>query len=150
MGKPLLRAEGIIVDDRNMKVLVQCDAEESFYRFPGGAVEFRETAAHAIIRELMEEFDLPVEVGRLAVVNESIVEYDGIQRHDCTLLHWCSLIDEWEDTDAIWHSEHPDIKLVWRTFEQLESRPVYPEGIVDTISKVRPNTIDHLVTIITY
>ncbi|MCQ6557294.1 NUDIX domain-containing protein [Paenibacillus mendelii] len=149
MSKPLLRAEGIIMDENN-KVLVQCDSEESFYRFPGGTVEFRETAAHAIARELMEEFDLGVEVGKLAAVSESILEYDGIQRHDCTLIHWCKLVDEWCEKDAIWHNEHPDIKLVWRTFEQLEARPVYPEGMVDFLMECDRSRTEHRVLIKSY
>jgi 8-oxo-dGTP diphosphatase len=91
MSKPSLRAEGIICTDDFSRVLVQCDKEESFYRFPGGSIEFGETAAEAIIRELIEEFDLEVEVNTLALINESIVEYDGKKRHDCTLLHWCEL-----------------------------------------------------------
>src|SRR4051794_11701299 len=77
LDRPLLRAEGIIVRKDGLAVLVQCDSEESFYRFPGGGVEFGEAAAEAIKRELIEEFDLQAEIGALACLNESIVEYDG-------------------------------------------------------------------------
>ena len=42
MAKPLLRAEGIIYDKDFTRILVQCDKEESFFRFPGGGVEFGE------------------------------------------------------------------------------------------------------------
>ncbi|MEK4512098.1 hypothetical protein [Paenibacillus sp. FSL K6-2524] len=48
MKKPLVRAEGIVSNDDFTKFLVQCDSEESFYRFPGGGVEFGETTAEAI------------------------------------------------------------------------------------------------------
>ncbi|WP_408635366.1 NUDIX domain-containing protein [Paenibacillus selenitireducens] len=69
MTKPLLRAEGIIYDKDFRRFLVQCDREESFYRFPGGAVKFGETAGEAISRELIEEFDLSIIVETLAVVS---------------------------------------------------------------------------------
>lgn len=42
--------------------------------FPGGSIEFGETAKEAIVRELMEESDLKIDVQELAVVNEHIFE----------------------------------------------------------------------------
>ncbi|WP_332092008.1 NUDIX domain-containing protein [Paenibacillus sp. GYB003] len=123
MNRPLLRAEGIIVRKDGSAVLVQCDSEESFYRFPGGGVEFGETAAEAIKRELVEEFNLQSEIGTLACLNESIVEFDGRKRHDCTILHWGS-IDDTHVSDSISHSEHEGIKLTWRTVGQLKQRPL--------------------------
>ncbi|BCG60801.1 hypothetical protein PUR_42260 [Paenibacillus sp. URB8-2] len=63
MPKPLQRAEGIICNHEFTRFLVQCDTDESFYRFPGGSIEFGETASEAIVRELLEGFDLTVSVG---------------------------------------------------------------------------------------
>ncbi|EJR54941.1 hypothetical protein IIM_01881 [Bacillus cereus VD107] len=77
MKGPQLRAEVIILNEKCSKVLVQCDENESFYRFPGGYIEFGETAKEAIMRELMEEYDLKVCVQELAIVNEHIFEWDG-------------------------------------------------------------------------
>lgn len=143
MSRPLLRAEAIIVHNDGKSLLVQCDQEESFYRFPGGSIEFGETAAEAIRRELIEEFDLLSEIGSLACVNESIVEYDGKKRHDCTLLHWCS-VEYSRIEDFLVHNERAEIKLVWRTFEQLKQRPLYPEGIYDFLVQ-REKSFIHLV-----
>lgn len=76
MKGPQLRTEAIILNEDCSKVLVQCDENESFYRFPGGSIEFGETAKEAIMRELMEEYNLKVCVQELAVVNEYIFEWD--------------------------------------------------------------------------
>jgi 8-oxo-dGTP diphosphatase len=79
----------------------------------------------------------------LACINENIVEFDGKKGHDCTLLHWCS-IEYSKIGDFIVHNEHPEIKLTWRTFEQLKQKPLYPEGILDfLVKKLEP--IFHLV-----
>lgn len=43
MNRSVLRVEVIIYNGDNSKVLVQCDENESFYRFPGGSIEFSET-----------------------------------------------------------------------------------------------------------
>lgn len=49
MNRPLLRAEALIINEENNKVLVQCDDKETFYRFPGGTIEFGESACEAIV-----------------------------------------------------------------------------------------------------
>lgn len=138
--RPLLRAEAIIKNGN--QVLVQCDNEESFYRLPGGSIEFGETAADAIEREFIEEFDLRVEIGGLGYVSEGIIECDGIKRHDCTLLHWCSIYAQ--IGNYMQHKEHPEIKLTWRTHEQLKQKPLYPEGILNSLFE-HDNSIIHLV-----
>lgn len=131
MNIPLLRAEGIIVNEDKTKVLVQCDLDESFFRLPGGTIEFGETAVEAIKRELIEEFELYLDVGEMACINENIIRYDGKKRHDCTLIHWCSSNDKFEN--ELIHMEKPEIKLVWRTIQQLRDKPFYPEGILDVV-----------------
>lgn len=141
MNKPLLRAEGIIVNVGKTKILVQCDLDESFYRLPGGSIEFGETAVEAIKRELMEEFELYSDVGELACINESIVQYGGKKRHDCTLIHWCSSNNKIEN--ELIHKENSKIKLVWRTIHQLNERPFYPEGILEVITTNKKN-ISHI------
>lgn len=143
MIRPLLRAEAIIIHNDGKSVLVQCDNEETFYRFPGGGVEFGETAAEAIKRELIEEFDLHSEIGSLACLNESIVEYDGKKRHDCTILQWGSIDDD-KIQDSLKHNEREGVKLTWRTFEQLKQKPLYPEGILDFLIE-RVDRVSHLV-----
>ncbi|MDQ0888838.1 8-oxo-dGTP diphosphatase [Paenibacillus sp. V4I9] len=143
MNRPILRAEAIVIRKDGLAVLVQCDKQESFYRFPGGDVEFGETAAEAIKRELIEEFDLQSEIGSLACLNESIVEYDGKKRHDCTILHWGSINDA-QIHENLNHNEREEIKLTWRTFEQLKQKPLYPEGILDFLLD-RVVTVSHLV-----
>jgi 8-oxo-dGTP diphosphatase len=145
MSKPLLRAEGIIYNNEFTRILVQCDKEESFYRFPGGGVEFGETASEAIARELIEEFDLSINVGTLALVNESIVEYDGRQRHDCNLLHWCTLHDDIDILEFKWHKEHEGIKLIWKSLDELRTKPLYPEGVFEIIDRKNTNEQKHII-----
>ncbi|WP_342773254.1 NUDIX domain-containing protein [Paenibacillus prosopidis] len=132
------------------RFLVQCDVEETFYRFPGGGVEFGETASETIVRELFEEFDLELNIGQLALINESIIEYDGIQRHDCTLIHWCWLNHDSVLIDMKMHKEHDDIKLVWKSLEQLTEKPLYPEGILEMMMRKTVSQVHHSVIRKTY
>ncbi|GAB6436617.1 MULTISPECIES: NUDIX domain-containing protein [Bacillus] len=133
MKSPRLRAEVMILNENHSKVLVQCDLSETFYRFPGGSIEFGETAKEAIMRELMEEYDLKIYVQALAVVNEHIFEWNNEKGHHCTLIHR-GIVQE-RITNEIRHKEYEDIILIYKNIEELKTKPTYPEGIVSYLEK---------------
>lgn len=54
--------------------------EQGTWEFPGGKVSFRETLAHAIIREFEEEYGITIELIDLLGVNDHILERE----------HWVS------------------------------------------------------------
>ncbi|SCM96853.1 Uncharacterized protein BCF24048_02633 [Bacillus cereus] len=49
MKIPKLRTEVMILNEDHAEVLVQCDLSETFYRFPGGSIEFGGTTKKDII-----------------------------------------------------------------------------------------------------
>lgn len=136
MKNPKLRAEVMIVNEDRSKVLVQCDLSETFYRFPGGSIQFGETATEAIMRELMEEYDLKLDVQELAVVNEHIFEWNNEKGHHCTLLHWGTV--EEIITNEI---RHKDIILIWKSLDELKEKRTYPEGIVSYLEENNRNIV---------
>lgn len=139
MKMPKLRAEVMILNENHSKVLVQCDLRETFYRFPGGSIEFGETAKEAIMRELMEEYDLKIDVQELAVVNEHIFEWNNEKGHHCTLIHWGTVKER--VTNEIRHKEYEDIILIWKSIEELKEKPTYPEGIVSYLEENNRNIV---------
>lgn len=56
--------------------------ERGLWEFPGGAVEFGETLANALRREMTEEFGIQIEVGELLDVVDHILREEG--------QHWVS------------------------------------------------------------
>jgi mutator protein MutT len=56
--------------------------ERGLWEFPGGSVEFGETLAAAIQREMREEFGIEIEVGQLVDVADHILAEEG--------QHWVS------------------------------------------------------------
>jgi len=57
--KDIYKASGIILKDR--KVLVERSIGKEFFIHPGGKIEAGETAKQALVRELMEEFQITVD-----------------------------------------------------------------------------------------
>ncbi|WP_408635365.1 hypothetical protein [Paenibacillus selenitireducens] len=37
--------------------------------------------------------------------------------------------------DFKWHKEHEGIQLIWKSIDELASKPLYPEGILEIIEK---------------
>ncbi|HDR7719326.1 NUDIX domain-containing protein [Bacillus albus] len=139
MKSPQLRAEVMILNEDRSKVIVQCDLSETFYRFPGGSIEFGETAKEVIIRELMEEYDLKIDVQGLALVNEHIFEWNNEKGHHCTLIHWGTVQER--ITNEIRHKEYEDIKLTWKSINELMEKPTYPKGILSYLEEDNRNIV---------
>ena len=77
--------------------------DETFFRLLGGTVEFGETGAESLRRELLEELGAEADVGRLVATIENLFTYEGEQAHEICLVYECSLrderlyaLDEWE------------------------------------------------------
>lgn len=56
--------------------------ERGLWEFPGGSVEFGETLRQALQREMLEEFGIQIEVGKLLDVADHILREEG--------QHWVS------------------------------------------------------------
>jgi len=67
----------IIVDEDGRLFLAQrgprAGNERGKWEFPGGSVEFGETLAEALAREIREEYDILIEVGDLLTVTDHIL-----------------------------------------------------------------------------
>lgn len=127
---PRITALCVITRERphGREFLVQCADDEAFYRFPGGMIEFGETAADTIRREMREEYDLAVTVGPLWVVNENIFTDREQVGHAISLIH-IGQLNTAIAADELRHKEYTDIKLVWRSALAWATKPVYPAGI---------------------
>lgn len=72
MTRPRIRVAAIIVQEDGI-LLVRHEKEgQSYWLLPGGGVDYGETAAEALVRELKEEAGLDIRVRDLVLVNDSI------------------------------------------------------------------------------
>lgn len=84
----------IIVNARGRVFMAQrgplANNEHGLWEFPGGAVEFGETLAAALQREITEEYGLQIEVRDLLDVVDHILPADG--QHWVSPTYVCALI----------------------------------------------------------
>ena len=62
------RASGVVIKDNKILLMKQIFKSEDFYNLPGGGLEDNETLEQACKREIKEEFDIDVKVGRLIYI----------------------------------------------------------------------------------
>ena len=69
----------------NDSVLLHRANDEPFWTLPGGRAEHGETAEQTIAREMREELDTDVQVGRLLWIVENFFEFGGVNYHELAL-----------------------------------------------------------------
>ena len=69
---PRVRVAAIVVRDGEILLVRHLKKGKTYWLLPGGGVKFGETLADALVRELKEETNLEVEVGRPVFLNDSV------------------------------------------------------------------------------
>jgi ADP-ribose pyrophosphatase YjhB (NUDIX family) len=122
--------------------------DETFFRPLGGTVEFGETGAETLRRELREELGADAEVGRLFATIENLFTYEGESAHEICLVYECSLrddrlyeLDGWDarEETASGVVTHP---VFWRSIDSFGPGrdTLYPEHLVERVhSAGRPH-----------
>ncbi|MBN4064796.1 NUDIX domain-containing protein [Dehalococcoides mccartyi] len=135
-------AAGIIVQDGKV-LLVKFDDEHGVhYNFPGGGHKKGETLRQTVVREVKEETDADVEVGRLLVTAESApfeVDYIYGPTHYLKLFFECTL----KPNSVPRLPDKPDpneIAVEWIQLEELAELPVIPNISRELISALNGGT----------
>jgi ADP-ribose pyrophosphatase YjhB (NUDIX family) len=126
--------------DERLLVSEMFDAVEgTFYRPPGGGIEFGEHSRDAAVRELREEFDLPVDPHLLALtgVIENAFDFRDKRYHEI-----CFIYEAWVDAAVLETMDGKvardvpggtEIAKVFTLSELLGMEPVYPDGVQEML-----------------
>jgi ADP-ribose pyrophosphatase YjhB (NUDIX family) len=112
------------------------EVEGTFYRPPGGGIEFQEDSREAACRELREEFDLGVRSEDLTLLGviENSFEFRGAPHHEI-----CFVYEARVDGDVLDRLDgatvmdvapvDAEVAKVFELSELLALDPLYPEGV---------------------
>ena len=118
-------ARGVCVKDGKV-LLCQAKGATSTY-LPGGHIEFGETGAEALVREVKEETGLDSRAGKLkGVVENSFLQHG--ERH-CEI----NLVYALEIDDAPVVAQEAWIGFKWCALSELEAANVLPRDMLDFI-----------------
>jgi ADP-ribose pyrophosphatase YjhB (NUDIX family) len=125
-----IRAVTIAVVRKANKVLaVACHdpvKDEKFYRLQGGGIEFGETAAEALQREIKEEIGVEISVGKKLGVYENIFIFGNQKGHEIMILHEATLPSEYMQKDKIPMLEEEFKGRCYEFVEITADKRIYP------------------------
>jgi ADP-ribose pyrophosphatase YjhB (NUDIX family) len=112
------------------------EVEGTFYRPPGGGIEFREDSREAARRELREEFDLDVRSENLSLLGviENSFEFRGAPHHEICFVYEArvegDVLDRLDGVTVI-DVTPADVEVakVFDLPELLALDHLYPEGV---------------------
>lgn len=111
---------------------------ETFYRPLGGAIEFGETAADALVRELREEVGADITALRPMGALENIFTFNGEPGHEIVLVFDGEFVDRTIYKQPVLQGREHDgstFRAVWKHLEDFVHGPppLYPDGLLELL-----------------
>ena len=110
---------------------------QSFCRPLGGGIEFGETSAQAVTREVREEINAEVTQLKLIGTLENIFTYLGVPGHEIVQVYDGEFVDRslyGLESIAGTESDGQAFQAVWLELEQFSvDLPLFPEGLLDLL-----------------
>jgi len=157
------RAVAVIVHRDERRVLVSRATIDDSWALPGGRIEIGETSSEAVRREMREELDVEVEVGRLLWVTEEFFEFAGLAWHGIAFYYLVRLPNDSpiydreessgieEFVENIFVPEHLraevnrlEMIFCWHDRERLHELTLYPRFLQDRL-RLLPGTTEHII-----
>lgn len=107
----------------------------SFYRPLGGGIDFGETGAEAIAREIHEETGAAISAPHYLGTLESIFTYRGKPRHELLLIFDARFLDRSIYERECVEAREGERRIVarWLAPDAIHDAPLVPEGLADLL-----------------
>ena len=140
----MYRVGGIAVHDGHL--LVEHNVIYDYCFVPGGRVEYGESAAEALARELYEELGERVEVGRLVLVTDNFFEHGDERFQEVALYFLVALAPGSKilGRDGVFEGAEPGTKFRWIRVGEAEQAVLFPELLRARVRAI-PQTPEYIV-----
>lgn len=115
-------------------------AGETFYRPPGGGLEFGEHSSDALVREFDEEMSVTLRDLDLLATLERTFTFDGTEGHEIWFLYGATIAEDWPYDRDRFVAEEPEVdeqyEAVWKPlsdFAGSDADIVYPEELPELL-----------------
>ncbi|HSI82184.1 MAG: NUDIX hydrolase [Candidatus Methylacidiphilales bacterium] len=128
-------ALGIFWDKGRILVNKSYDSakQQYFYRALGGSIEYGETGAQALVREIKEELNAEIANARYLFTLENIFEYEGEIGHEIVLFYDATFIDETLYDREVLHGVEDcgePIVAMWKSLDEFERTDSSEGGLI--------------------
>lgn len=143
-----LRAGALIRS--NDHILIHRVIGDTFWVLPGGRVEFHETGAETLAREIEEEIGCPATIGPLRFIIENFFEFAGVRVHEVGFYYEAELSQPlpFHESEIVHQVKDGSAELEFRwalptrvILDQFDLQPLPLRGLIETM----PAGIQHIV-----
>ncbi len=137
--KPRIRPMALCVFRHKGRILVARGRDRSngasFYRPLGGGIDFGETGAEAIVREIDEELGAAIAAPRYLGTLESIFHYRDRPCHELLLIFDAEFLDRSIYKKECVEAREGQRRIVarWLALDEMHDAPLVPEGLSDLL-----------------
>lgn len=132
----------------NDRVLLHRALHNDYWSMPGGRVESLELSQETFRREMREELDIDVQVGRLLWVVENFFVDGGVHYHELGLYYLMALPPDcalYRSTGPVRGDEEGIVLIFeWHRLDGLEETTLYPAFLRRALASI-PDTTEHVV-----
>jgi len=127
------------------KLLVSKHIDHPCYYTVGGRVKLNETSVEAIVREVLEETGLTLEIDKLVAVQERFFKYYGKNHHEIVFFYLMKYSEDINILDGTYTDQGKMETLHWLPIDELEHINIVPNFLETYLTKISENII-HIIS----
>ncbi|MCE7064502.1 NUDIX hydrolase [Dyadobacter sp. CY326] len=117
------------------KVLLHKTPSDNFWSLPGGRASLFEFSKDTLVREMMEETSMHIEVQELLWISENFFIYNGTKHHELGFYYKMAITDLKDQQDFIGVEGDSELLFKWHPIADIASIRIYPEFLAEELSQ---------------
>jgi ADP-ribose pyrophosphatase YjhB (NUDIX family) len=126
-GRFNFRVGAIIIQDN--QILMVRNHRDPYYYSVGGRVHLHESLEEAVLREVLEETGVPLEIEKLGFIHENFftLEHSGEVFHEISFFYYMKPVANLPQINTSLTEDGLEEKLEWIPLDKIKAYALYPE-----------------------